>query len=370
VTAIVDQCPRCFRMSCRCPSLDEVPWLPGEPPLDVDIEANWAQPLQDAPPDEPLFVDVATILSKGIPPPPKPVLLTREDGHALFYAGKVNVLFGDPECGKTWIALAAVVEALNAGRRAAILDLDHNGAGEILTRLLALGAHRDHLGDPDRFRLAEPEAQDDLILVVSALKAWRAAVVVVDSLGELLPMLGLNSSSPDDYTSAHRRALTPMSNAGAVVVAIDHLPKGEESRERGQTGTMAKKRAINGVSLRVTVAEQFAPGRGGAANMTIEKDRPGGVRANCPVAGKNQPAGRFVMTPGADGTLSWRVTKPKLAPVADGAPDADVAELDGLLPPPRSQRDVQERLKWGSNRALKALQRWRDLRQSSDGEEE
>lgn len=336
--------------------------------IDAHLD-DWAPVVEDAPPAEPLFVDVASILTKGIPPPPRPVLLTREDGYALFYAAKVNVLFGDPECGKTWIALAAVVEALNAGRRAAILDLDHNGAGEILTRLLALGAHPGALGDPGRFRLAEPESGDDLIQVVHALRLWKAAVVVVDSLGELVPMLGLNSSNPDDYTSAHRRTLTPLAAAGAVVIAIDHLPKGEESRERGQTGTMAKKRAINGVSLRVTVAEQFAPGRGGAANMVVEKDRPGGVRANCPTDSRKQPAGRFVMTARADGSVSWKVTKPKVES-APGAPDRDVAELDALAPPPRSQRDVQERLKWGSNRALNALQRWRDLQRSSPEEED
>jgi hypothetical protein len=365
-----DVCPRCQRLSCKCPSLDDVPWLPGEPPLDEPV-GLWAQfgSAPDLPPDEPLFVDVASILAKGIPPPPKPVLLTREDGHALFYAAKVNVLFGDPECGKTWIALAAVVEALRAGRRAVMLDLDHNGAGEILTRLMALGASPKLLADPNLFRLAEPESGDDLIQVVHALRPWKPAVVVVDSLGELVPMLGLNSSNPDDYTSAHRRTLTPLANSGAVVIAIDHLPKGEESRERGQTGTMAKKRAINGVSLRVTVAEQFAPGRGGAANMVVEKDRPGGVRAHCPAAAKKQPAGRFVMVAHPDGTMSWKVTKPKVES-ASGAPDRDVAELDALAPPPRSQRDVQERLKWGSDRAMNALKRWRDLQRSSEEEED
>lgn len=331
-----------------------------------DPEAEWEQTLAEAPPAEPLFVDVAAILNKGIPPPPKPVLLTRVDGHSLFYASKVNVLFGDPECGKTWIALAAVEEALRVGRKASVIDLDHNGAGEILTRLMLLGAKPGVLGDPDRFRLAEPEGADDLIQVVHALKSWRAAVAVVDSLGELVPMLGLNSSNPDDYTSAHRRALTPLATVGAVVIAIDHLPKGEESRERGQTGTMAKKRAINGISLRVIVAEQFAPGRGGAASMTIEKDRPGGVRAHCPVAGKNQPAGRFVMTPGPGNTLTWRVTEPRAATGSDLVRDEDVAELDGLVPPPGSKRDVQDRMKWGSDRANKALKAWRDLHGSDE----
>ncbi|WP_203756072.1 bifunctional DNA primase/polymerase, partial [Catellatospora bangladeshensis] len=200
-----------------------------------------------------LFVDVAKLLTDGIPPPPAPVLLTRDDGNKLFYAQKVNVLFGDPECGKTWIALAAVVEALNSGGRAAVIDLDHNGAGEIITRLTILGARKTVLGDPQRFLLAEPESGDDLIRVVHALKAWTPTVVVVDSLGELVPMLGLNSSNPDDYTSAHRRTLTVLERSGAAVIAIDHLPKSDEARDRGQTGTMAKKRAINGVSLRVTV---------------------------------------------------------------------------------------------------------------------
>ncbi len=330
-------------------------------PSNFDSGVEWEHALAEVPPTEPLFVDVAALLSKGIPPPPKPVLLTRVDGHSLFYAGKVNVLFGDPECGKTWIALAAISEAINAGRKATFVDLDHNGAGEILTRLIALGAKPSALADPDRFRLAEPEDADELIQVVHALRAWRPAAAVVDSIGELVPMLGLKSNDPDGYTNGNRRTLGVLASAGASVIAIDHLPKNEESRERGQTGTLAKKRAINGISLRVTVAEQFAPGRGGSASMTIEKDRPGGVRAHCPVAGKNQPAGRFVMTPGPNGTLSWMVTKPKVAVGSETVLDGDLAELDGLVPPPKSKRDVQDRLKWGSDRAMKALNKWREL---------
>jgi hypothetical protein len=317
-------------------------------------------------PAEPLFVDIAAILAKGIPPPPAPVLLRRTDGHALFYAAKVNVLFGDPECGKTWIALAAIVEALNAARRAAFIDLDHNGAGEVVSRLLLLGATPEQLGDPERFRFAEPGDGDELIQVVAALRAWRAAVAVMDSLGELLPLLGLSSNSPDDYTQAHRRALTPLSRAGAVVIAIDHLPKSDDAREHGQTGTMAKRRAVNGVTLRVTVSEPFAPGRGGAASMTIGKDRPGGVRAHCPAATKNQPAGRFVMTARDDGSVHWKVTEPHIERSSERVPDEDLAELDSLVPGPRSKRDVQDRLGWGSDRSQKALSKWRDLRKSED----
>lgn len=318
----------------------------------------------DAPedPEAPLYGDVAALLAGGIPPPPAPVLLRRDDGHALFYAQKVNVLFGDPECGKTWIALAAVVEALNAGRRAVFVDLDHNGMAEVVSRLLILGAKPSALSSLDSFRYCEPEEGDMLVLTVADLRRWRPAVAVVDSIGELLPILGLSSNSPDDYTSANRRVLSALATAGAAVIAIDHLPKDDAAREKGQTGTLAKRRTVNGITLRVTVAEPFAPGKGGAASMTVGKDRPGGVRAHCPTVGKNQPAGRFVMEPRTDGTVSWHVTAPRELP-AD-APDEDVAELDALTPPPRSQRDVQERLSWGSNRAMNALRRWRELRKS------
>lgn len=325
----------------------------------VEVVDTW--PGADEP-DEPLYGDVAALLAGGIPPPPAPALLRRTDGHALFYAGKVNVLFGDPECGKTWIALAAIVEALNNGRRATFVDLDHNGMAEVVSRLLMLGAKPEQLGSLDRFRYAEPEDADQLILTVADLRRWRPAAAVVDSIGELLPLLGLSSNSPDDYTSANRRVLTPLSTAGAAVIVIDHLPKDDAAREKGQTGTLAKRRTVNGVTLRVTVAEPFAPGRGGSASMSVGKDRPGGVRAHCPAAGKNQPAGRFVMTPRDDGTVDWRVTQPSIERVQDHASDEDVAELDGLVPPPRSRRDVQDRLKWGSDRAQKALSRWRDLR--------
>lgn len=351
--------PECDSSTCNCPAGQQE--SSGTLPYGKDYTCEHGEPPADCPQCNPVaadvFVDVAALLAGGIPDKPPPVLLTRDDGHALFYAGKVNVLFGDPECGKTWIALAACVEAMRAGRRAAIVDLDHNGAEEIVSRLLALGATPAMLSDPNRFRLAEPEESDELILVVAELRRWRPAAAVVDSIGELLPMLGLSSNSPDDYTSANRRVLTPLANAGAAVIAIDHMPKNDEARQHGQTGTAAKKRTVNGVSLRVSVAEPFVPGRGGSANMVIHKDRPGGVRAHSPVDGKSQPAGRFVMSPGPGGSLDWHVTKP--IPSTDSAPTSDVAELDALNPPPKSQRDVQERMKWGAKRAMDALREWR-----------
>ena len=111
----------------------------------------------DSTADEPteIYTDVAALLDGELPEPPKPLLLTRTDGHALFYAARVNLLFGDPETGKTWVALAACAEALRDGRRALYVDLDHNGAAAIIRNLLLLGAPKSALRDPDVFRHCE-----------------------------------------------------------------------------------------------------------------------------------------------------------------------------------------------------------------------
>lgn len=336
------------------------PWRDVPPPA----APPWEQPAAPQPIRTAQHVDVASLLADGLPEPPQPTTLRRQDGHALFYAGKVNVVFGDPECGKTWIALAAYAEALNDNRRASVVDVDHNGATEIVSRLLLLGAQPALLSDPARFRLYEPDDAEELRATVTTLQGWRPATAVVDSLGEIIPMLGLSSNSPDDYSSAHREVLSALATAGAAVIAVDHLPKSDDARVHGQTGTAAKRRAVNGASLRVTLADTFIPGRGGAANLAIHKDRPGGLRAHCPADGKTQPAGRFVLNARPDGTADWWVTTPDNAITPDAGTThetlLDVAELDSLDPPPTSVRDVQTRMKWGGTRASAALRTWKE----------
>lgn len=309
--------------------------------------------------DEGLFVDLAAILAGGVPDGPEPAVCPREDGVSLFYVGQVNVVFGDPESGKTWLALAAVVSALQAGALCAVVDLDHNGPEGTLSRLLALGAVPEVLGDRSRFRYVEPEDERHLAEVVAALRRWRPGVVVVDSIGELLPMMRLSSNQPDDFTVGHTRALKPLATAGAAVIGIDHLAKNPDSAKAGPTGTAAKRRAVGGVSLRVKVQRAFTPGSGGAAALTIHKDRHGGLRQHCPPPDGSEPyAGQFVLTDLGNARLGWKVVPPALADPIPG-PTGDAAEVARLDPPPQSVNDVKQRLGWGSDRASAALRFWR-----------
>ncbi|MGU3651623.1 AAA family ATPase [Mycolicibacterium sp. A43C] len=312
--------------------------------------------------DRPLYADVALFLAGDLPDPPTPTVLARQDGRQLFYRGQVNTVFGDPESGKTFVALAACAESLCAGGRAVFLDLDHNTMPAIVLRLLMFGVPREVLADPGRFRYCEPMGAADLHRVVPDCERWRPDVVVVDSLGELLPMLGASSDSADDFTRAHSAVLKPLARSDAAVIVVDHLAKNPTSRTHGPGGTMAKRRVLGGVSLRVKVARAFAPGKGGSAYLIVNKDRHGGVRAHC-AAGEREPmAGTFVLDPpDADGVCGWRVVpalpslnvdergREYLAALREAAPAAVTAEQLAELvsgEPPATKSQTEKARHW------------------------
>lgn len=318
-----------------------------------------------------LYVDIHALLNGGVPDPPAPALLLTEGGYSLFYAGQVNLLFGDPESGKTLVALAAASEALIAGEKVLLIDIDHNGAQATVCRLIDMGVPEETLTDPDLFRYVEPDDKAHLLAVVADAQVWKPAAVVADSIGELLPLLRLSSNSPDDFTIAHARVLKPLALAGAAVIAIDHLPKNTENRANGPTGTAAKRRAIGGVSLRVSIKDQFAPGKSGSAVLSINKDRHGGLRRHCSAEGREPIAGVFHLS-STDTEITWSIKAAAKsdAVLVDGVSEADLTALDQLDPPPSSVRDVKDRMSWRSDRAASVLRTWRSRRSpGTDGEQ-
>lgn len=225
-----------------------------------------------------MYVDVAEIFKGGAIAPEPNILPLTEDSY-LFYAGEFNLVFGDTESGKTWLCLAAVAHTIAGGAgRAVCIDLDHNGPRSLLNRLEMLGASRELLCDQQVYRLAEPETDADLKQVVADLEVFKPDVVVLDSLGEVMPLFRANSNSADDFTVVHTEVIKPLKQAGAAVLVVDHLSKSSESRKFGPTGTVAKTRAVGGVAVRVTAEKRFRPGEGGSARLELYKDRHGGVR--------------------------------------------------------------------------------------------
>jgi hypothetical protein len=242
-----------------------------------------------------MYVDVAAILREGATAP-EPDIFQFIDESYLFYSGEFNLIYGDTECGKTWLCLAAVASTLNTGGRAAIIDLDHNGAASIINRLMALGVAEELLTDSQAFRLAEPVTDLELKELVADLTVFRPDVVVLDSLGEVMPLFRANSNNADDFTIVHADVIKPLTRAGAAVLVVDHLPKNADSRQHGPIGSTAKTRAVGGLAVKVSAERAFRPGEGGSAKLELYKDRHGGVRKQLPNSDTRPVIGTFTLT--------------------------------------------------------------------------
>lgn len=262
-----------------------------------------------------LYVDVAALLAAGMPEPTRPEIARRSDGVGLFYSGQVNTIYGDPESGKSFVTKAAAAEVLGDGGSVLFVDLDHNGVHAIVGHLLAFGVPSEVLSSPARFRYADDADAEALRRIAREASAWTPTLVVIDSVGELLPIFGASSNDADDYSRVHGEAIKPFATAGAAVVLVDHMAKNATSREFGAGGTVAKKRAIGGVSLRCRVVDQFRPGHGGAAELFINKDRHGGLRAATPSTGGEPLAATFRLVNEPGGGLSWTLEAPTAATV-------------------------------------------------------
>lgn len=254
-----------------------------------------------------------------------------------------------------------------------IVDLDHNGAHSLLNRLEMLGATREELSDQKTFRLAAPESAADLKAVVVDLKLLQPDVVVLDSLGEVMPLFGANSNSADDFTVVHTDVIKPLARAGAAVLVVDHLPKNAESRKHGPTGTGAKTRTVGGVAVRVSSEKAFRPGFGGTATLELHKDRHGGVRRLVTGGDPRPVIGTFKLSEEA-GQLRYGFESALLAPTNNPAVSdservqGDVAKLLELHRSGENLetvREVKTPLKCGQPRAAVALVAFRGASSNS-----
>jgi hypothetical protein len=307
---------------------DPIPAWDGPNPLHI-VNAL-ATPITEPTDDDPTtWADLSWIMTGERRDPPPPTHLTTANGNHLFYRARINGLFGDPETAKSWIAMAAISQALNEGERAAYLDADHNGANEIASRLIALGAKPQHVADPDTFRVYEPEHGQGLLDFVDQMHQWAPDVVVIDSLGEIVPMLGLKSTDNDDLTRAIRRIIKPLAHdIGACVITIDHLPKGQEARASGYAiGGIAKKRAIDGSYFLCEATLPPAPGKLGKVRMTVEKDRHGHVRG----AAVGRTAGIFHLDSTRQDDIKWHVEVPAADSDGQVKPTSAMAQVSKFL---------------------------------------
>ncbi len=317
-------------------------------------------------PEPSVYVDVAAVLAGKLEAPKPDAGGVRADGERMLYRGAVNGIVGEPEAGKTLVATAWAADELRLGGSVLWVDADFNGAPATLARLRAADVPLEVLVDHERFRLVVPDTAAALATAVTDAPTWRPSVAVVDSVGEVMPLLGGDSNDADDYSRVHRAVFAPLAAAGAAVVVLDHLAK-TSAGSGYASGTGAKKRAMDGAYYSIKLVEAFRPGAGGAAALGILKDRHGGVRATTP----SDTAAVFRLD-SRGGSWSFEFHPGRSDQErADERLNADVAFVLALPDFPSSRPALQAAVKaangsgpgWGNDRAHAALKAARERRE-------
>lgn len=281
--------------------------------------------------------DVAAVLA-GTIETRTPDVLVRTDGHGLLYRGEINGVFGEPECGKTWLVLAACAEQLLAGRQVFYLDYE-NGAPQLLAKLRQLQVPDEAM--VSGLSLWTPQQTLDgagCRDYRAALADKHPAVVALDSVSGPLGLEGFSSNSADDFERFGSLYLRPAAEAGAAVLTIDHVIKDTEKRGSWEVGTQRKKGLATGAKYEVQAGEPFRPGAVNHAALAVSKDRYGAVREHAP----SGTAGVFVLDSTDPDAMVWRVTPGSPQPEQFTTEDSSVAEvirrLDALDADPRVGR--------------------------------
>ena len=211
---------------------------------------------------------VNLIDAETAPPAPPSVL-------DVFYAGARHVPSGEPEAFKSWIALVACVDEIQAGNAVVYVDFEMGGS-ETLQRLRALGAPDELIAD--RFVYVEPTEPlpDPSILadVLELIAERQPTLIVVDSLMGLLELHGLDPNSGVDIERLYRTVVNPLREHGAAIVVLDHLVKQKDARGKFVIGS-ERKIGVAEVHLTVEVKAPFGRGRTGEARLVTKKDRRG-----------------------------------------------------------------------------------------------
>lgn len=237
------------------------------------------------------LVDLARAIREGRHERTMPTILAVEGHLPLFYAGRVNQLFGESGGGKSWLGLAAIRDVVRHDMRALFVDWEDNATG-MAERLVDLGLDDDEI--------ARVDYRNPSGAISSGLERFGGpyAVAVIDSTGEAMAAGGVDSNADQEVAQwfAIVKRVCRL-DGGPAVIVIDHIPKDTEAPKSYAIGSQRKRAAVTGAAYRVDTLKESAKGRDGILKLTVAKDRHG----NRP---KGSVAAEVHMLSGRDGALN------------------------------------------------------------------
>ena len=262
----------------------------------------------------PRFTQLVT-LSEEDEEPAEPMLV-REDGATIFYAGKLNVLAGEPGGGKSWLVVETARQTLERGGRVMIWDFEDE-LKTFAKRLAAVGG-REWLGN-ENLIMADRTMADELADNEDGL----AEHVHFLNQGTVPGMVAIDSAesaglAPDDNNTRpwYIDHVDPFLFGGVGVLLLDHVPKQKLGRPPGPIGSQGKRARLNGACLVVSGGNPWTMVEDGKFALRVDKDRGGELpprgKVACVIKGEH-----------VDGVLRLTVAAP------DASTDAN--DLTGKL---------------------------------------
>ena len=263
-----------------------------------------------------------------------PTILERNDGHSLFYSGKINSIFGESGSGKTWVLMIALAQAITRGENTAYIDFEDRPT-TLVTRLRILGIGDDQIRAHCTY--AHPWAMatgQEIENLVQSLDQKEVTVLGIDSTGEALALAELNPNADEEVATWYREIPRRLADTGAGVILVDHAPKNTDHSKLHAIGSQRKKAALDGASYTVKCPEGFSiepSDKAGRIEMHCAKDRHGTYPNGSHVA-------TIIVTDSSEGQKNMVVTDPK-DPLAKPTEDHEllkaisdwwIAQPDGL----------------------------------------
>lgn len=285
------------------------------------LTATQAGPGPAPDPDQPrsgwLQHDITEALTGNLEPLQPEILPVNGGPGHLFYRGRLNTIIGDSETLKTWTALIATISEIEAGRNVWWFD-GEDVITTAISRLRALGAADRHL--IDHFHWWGPDtrpSQLEWLALLDQLHQDQPSLIVVDSFDEMAGWWGITDTwRGENIIPLHQTWRQLARPHNTAIVFIDHQPKNKEGGSRWAGGSQRKISGIDGAAIvQELIGQPFGQGRRGRAKLTVGKDRPGGVRAQC---ANGKTIAVLDMESFPDGSITWT-----LAPEANQAQSGD-----------------------------------------------
>jgi hypothetical protein len=226
-------------------------------------------------------------------------VLVRDDGETLFPKGKLHILFGQSEAGKSWLCLEILRQVCQRGGRAAYMDLEDND--KAFARRLAIDMRVTAAAQwarEGRLLYSRPE-EAPTMATAEMLMARNLDVIVVDAMSEIMATVRDGTAAPGVVTRRIMRIFRALAETGPSVIVIAHASEKVTSPETAM-GPSELKQSITGQEVLVYNEQPLGPGMNGTSAIYVTKDRTGASADGISVARHGSRAyrrlwGRFSM---------------------------------------------------------------------------